>query len=109
MSAFPASEHVGVLITHSPCKNTVMEHDVKQDIIRKEPVRLTFLKKYICLQTQKIEGGQDKGCESTNTNTNTSMTESVNGNESPIRVILIVLNIMHMMNHQLHLKDQGGI
>ena len=28
-------------------------------------------------------GGQDKGCESTNSNTNTSMTESVNGNESP--------------------------
>ena len=28
-------------------------------------------------------GGQDKGCESTNSNTNTSMTEFVNGNESP--------------------------
>ena len=61
VSAFPASEHVEVLITHSPCKNTVMEHDVKQDIIRKEPVRLTFLKKYICLQTQKIEGAKIKG------------------------------------------------
>ena len=61
VSAFPASEHVEVLITHSPCKNAVMEHDVKQDIIKKEPVRLTFMKKYICFQTQKIEGAKIKG------------------------------------------------
>ena len=36
VSAFPASKHVEVLITDSPCKNTVMEHDVKQETIKKE-------------------------------------------------------------------------
>ena len=36
VSAFPVSELVEVLITHSPCKNTVMEHDLKQGIIKKE-------------------------------------------------------------------------
>ena len=36
VSAFPTSEHVEVLITNSPCKNTVIEHDIKQEIIKKE-------------------------------------------------------------------------
>ena len=36
VSAFPVSELVEVLITHSPCKNTVMDHDLKQEIIKKE-------------------------------------------------------------------------
>ena len=37
VSAFPASKHiVEILIIDSPCKNTVMEHDVKQEIIKKE-------------------------------------------------------------------------
>ena len=62
VSAFPAPEHVEVLITDSPSKNTVIQHDIKQKIIRrKEQVSLTFLKKYICLQTQKIEGAKKVG------------------------------------------------
>ena len=75
MSAFPASEHVGVLITDSPCKNTVMEHDIKQEIIKKERTSL--------FSDAEHRGSQDDWYESANSNTHTSMTEYVNGNESP--------------------------
>ena len=84
VSAFPDTKHVEVLITDCPCKNTVMEHNVKQEIIKKEPVRLTFLEKYICFQRQKTEGAKIIGVNQLIVyKTNTSMTEFVSGKESP--------------------------
>ena len=84
VSAFPALEHVEVLITDSPCKNTVMEHDVKQEIIKKERTSSTDFSEEIYMFPEAEErGSQDNWCQSTNSNTHTSMTEFVNGNESP--------------------------
>ena len=84
MSAFPASKHVEVLITDSPCKNTVMEHDVKQEIIKKERTSsIDFSEEIYMFSDAEHRGSQDNWCESANSNTHTSMTEYVNGNESP--------------------------
>ena len=84
VSAFPASKHVEVLITDSPCKNTVMEHDVKQEIIKKERTSsIDFSEEIYMFSDAEHRVSQDNRCDSTNSNTNTSMTEFVNGNESP--------------------------
>ena len=84
MSAFPALEHVEVLITDSPCKNTVMEHDVKQEIIKKERTSsIDFSEEIYMFSDAEHRGSQDNWCESANSNTHTSMSEYVNGNESP--------------------------
>ena len=84
VSAFPASKHVEVLITDSPCKNTVMEHDVKQEIIKKERTSsIDFSEEIHMFSDAEDRGSQDNWCESTNSNTNTSMTEFVSGKESP--------------------------
>ena len=84
VSAFPASKHVEVLITDSPCKNTVMEHDVKQEIIKKERTSsIDFSEEIYMFPEAEERGSQDNWCQSTNSNTHTSMTEFVNGNESP--------------------------
>ena len=47
VSAFPVSKHVEVLIIDSSCKNTVMEHDVKQETIKKERTGLIDFSKEI--------------------------------------------------------------
>ena len=39
----------------SPCKNTLMEHDVKQEIIKEERISSIDFSEEICFQTQKIE------------------------------------------------------
>ena len=84
MSAFPASEYVEVLITGSSCKTAVMEDDVKQEIIKKERTSsIDFSEEIYMFSDAEHRVSQDNRCDSTNSNTNTSMTEFVNGNESP--------------------------
>ena len=97
MSAFPALEHVEVLITDSPCKNTVMEHDVKQEIIKKERTSsIDFSEEIYMFSDAEHRVSQDNRCDSTNSNTNTSMTEFVNGNESPN------MNDLDLSEHHAH-------
>ena len=84
VSAFPASEHVKVLITDSPCKNTVIERYIKQEIMKKERTGLIdFSEEINMLSDAEDRGSQDNRCESTNSNINTFMTEFVNGNKIP--------------------------
>ena len=59
-----------------------MEHDVKQETIKKERTSLIDFSQEIFSDTEH-RVSQDNRCDSTNSNTNTSMTEFVNGNESP--------------------------
>ena len=84
VSAFPASEHVEILITDSHGKNTGMEHDVKQEIIKEERTSsIDFSEEIYMFSDAEDRGSQDNWCKSFNSNTNISMTEFVNGNESP--------------------------
>ena len=63
MSAFPALKHiVEILIIDSPCKNTVMEHDVKQEIIKKERTSsIDFSEKIYMFSDAEDRGSQDNG------------------------------------------------
>ena len=62
VSVFTVSELVEVLITHSPCKNTVMEHDVKQEIIKKERTSsIDFSEKIYMFSDAEDRGSQDNG------------------------------------------------
>ena len=100
--AFPASEHVEVLITDSPCKNTVIERDIKQEIIKKESTGLIdFSEEINMLSDAEYRGSQDNRCESTNSNINTFMTEFVNGNEIP--------NISDIDLLEYHAHDESPI
>ena len=84
VSAFPESEHVEVLITDSSCKTTVMEDDVKQEIIKKERTSsIDFSEEIYMFSDAEDRGRQDNWGESTDSNTNTSVTKFVNGNENP--------------------------
>ena len=83
VSAFQASEHVEVLIIDSHGKNTGMEHDVKQEIIKEERTSsIDFSEEIYMFSNAEDIGSQDNWCKSFNSNTNVFMTESVNGNES---------------------------
>ena len=61
-----------------------MEHDIKQEIIKKERTSsIDFSEEIYMFSDAEHRVSQDNRCDSTNSNTNTSMTEFVNGNESP--------------------------
>ena len=62
-----------------------MGHEVKQEIIKKERTSsIDFSEELYIFSDAEDRGSQDNWCESTSSNTNTSMTEFVNGNESQI-------------------------
>ena len=95
VSAFPASEYVEVLITGSSCKTAVMEDDVKQEIIKKERTSsIDFSEEIYMFSDAEDRGSHDNWGESTNSNTNTSMIEFVNGNENP-KIIDVNLSEHH--------------
>ena len=64
VSAFPVSKHVEVLIIDSSCKNTVMEHDVKQETIKKERTSsIDFSKEIYMVSDAEDRESQDNWCE----------------------------------------------